>query len=164
MFEGLTRCNFDPLPVATLVPPAMAELAIAVAGLGLSAPGLIIAIQQCCDYIDERVQAYKDAPAVLRELRTFGEKLHQAELKADIELAQVAFASDECDDTLKKSLDEHIKILTKCLDDAQKFTQDVSIDDRIDRLVFSFVYERRGRRINKSLGKWQASFLGLSSF
>lgn len=127
----------------------MAEFILAIVSFGLAAPSIVISVQRCGKYLSDRIHSFKDAPAVLAELGSIGRDLYQGQLKVDIEIAEHAFSSDEHDDTLKKSLDHHVKELAAQLLEASKFVEGISIDNTFQRLWFSAIYEKKARHINK---------------
>lgn len=138
----------------------MAELILAVVALGLAAPSVIVSFAQCGTYISDRIKTYKDAPAVLIELQSIAEDVIGGQLKVDLEIAEHAFASDEYDQTLKKSLDFHVRGIAIQLADTVKFIDSIALDHTFQKIWFAAVYEKKARQYTKQLRVLQSNLVG----
>jgi hypothetical protein len=58
---------------------------------------IIIAFAECGEYIQKKVQTFKNAPAIIKELGRFGHDLHQGQIKINLELAEWANSLKDVD-------------------------------------------------------------------
>ena len=133
------------------------SLGLGIASFTLAVPGTIIAFAHCGEYIKTKIHNYRHASAVLQELKTIGHELHEGELKKDLEIAHHAFGS--YDDSIKKSLDARINGLAAQLSIAKQYVDDVCTHGILDRIAFTLIRERRGRKINEGIKEWQEGFV-----
>jgi len=86
----------------------MAELRLGAVAFGIATPGVIIAFVQCGEAIQKKVNTFKDAPAIIKELGRFGRNLHQGQIKINLELAEWANSLQHIEQSIKDSIGDYI--------------------------------------------------------
>lgn len=142
----------------------MADLALAILGIGLSAPGVAVTYAQFGDYLYETVRSVTNAPKIVVEIGAFGHDLHQGKLKLDLDLAEWAFEQEDLPVALKDSLEDHIGKLRAALLEAKR-TLDSLFDRRgeVNRAKFALIGRRKALQTVEGLKRWQADFAGIIS-
>ncbi|KAH8152298.1 uncharacterized protein LAJ45_03725 [Morchella importuna] len=80
------------------------EAIVGVAGLAIGIPGLIDVLITACNYLAEKVNDYKDAPASLQEIRAMEVELVSTQLTAQLESAKIVIKYPDVSDGLKAYL------------------------------------------------------------
>lgn len=80
------------------------EIALAVTGVALAGPGILILFRDFGTSIVSRVDTVKNAPKLVRDLRKVGRVVCESRLQANLEITEHAFALDELRDSLRADL------------------------------------------------------------
>ena len=140
----------------------MAELILGAVAFGIATPGVIIAFAECGEYIQNKVQTFKDAPAVIKELGRFGRDLHQGQIKINLELAEWANSLEDVDPMIKASIGDYItKLRTVLIEVEHCLSSMVDKNGQLRRFYFTVVGERKAQHIVKSLKSWQVDFFNV---
>jgi hypothetical protein len=140
----------------------MAELILGAVAFGVATPGVIIAFAQCGEYIQEKVQTFKDAPVIIKELGKFGRDLHQGQIKINLELAEWANSLEDVDQIIKDSIGDYItKLRTVLIEVEHCLSSMVDRNGQLRRFYFTLVGERKAQQIVKKLKSWQIDFFNV---
>ena len=82
----------------------MAELILGAVAFGVATLGVILTFAECGEYIQKRVQTFKNAPAIIEGLGRLGRDLHQGQIKINLELAEWASSLEDVDPVIKASI------------------------------------------------------------
>lgn len=142
----------------------MAELIIGAVGFGLGTPGLIIAFAQCGEYIEKKINTFKNAPQVVLEIGKFGHDLNQGKLKLSMELAQWAYSLEGLDQAIKDSIEDLVNKLASLLQEADYvLSKLVDKHGNVKRTYLTLIGERKAQQVVKSLRNWQHDFFNIIS-
>ncbi|OSS46283.1 hypothetical protein B5807_08551 [Epicoccum nigrum] len=140
----------------------MAELILGAVAFGVATPGVILAFAECGEYIQKRVQTFKNAPAIIEELGRFGRDLHQVQIKINLELAEWASSLEDVDPVVKASIGDYItKLRTVLIEVEHCLSSMVDKDGQLRRFYFTVVVERKAQHIVKNLKSWQVDFFNV---
>lgn len=140
----------------------MAELILGAVAFGIGTPGVIIAFAQCGEYIQKKVHTFKDAPAIIKELGTFGRDLHQGQIKINLELAQWANSLQDVDQIIKDSIGEYITKLRAVIIEVEHcLSSMVDKNGQLRRIYFTLVGERKAQQVVKNMKGWQMDFFNV---
>jgi hypothetical protein len=140
----------------------MAELILGAVAFGVAGPGVIIAFAECGEYIQKKVQKFKDAPAIIKELGRFGRDLHQGQIKINLELAEWADSLPDIDQIIKDSIGDYIiKLRTVLIEVEHCLSSMIDKNGQLRRFYFTLVGERKAQQIVKNLKRWQIDFFNV---
>ncbi|KAH7408786.1 hypothetical protein DE146DRAFT_647191 [Phaeosphaeria sp. MPI-PUGE-AT-0046c] len=140
----------------------MAELILGAMAFGVATPGVILAFAECGEYIQKKVQTFKDAPAIIKELGRFGRDLHQGQVKINLELAEWANSLEDVDQIIKESIGDYItKLRTILMEVEHCLSGMVDKNGQLRRFYFTIIGERKAQQIVKSMKSWQAEFFNV---
>jgi hypothetical protein len=140
----------------------MAELILGAVAFGVAGPGVIIAFAECGEYIQKKVQKFKDAPAIIKELGRFGRDLHQGQIKINLELAEWANSLPDIDQIIKDSIGDYIiKLRTVLIEVEHCLSSMIDKNGQLRRFYFTLVGERKAQQIVKNLKRWQIDFFNV---
>jgi hypothetical protein len=140
----------------------MAELILGAVAFGVATTGVIIAFAQCGEYIQEKVQTFKDASVIIKELGKFGHDLHQGQIKINLELAEWANSLEDVDQIIKDSIGDYItKLRTVLIEVEHCLSSMVDRNGQLRKFYFTLIGERKAQQIVKKLKSWQIDFFNV---
>lgn len=132
----------------------MAEIAFGV----LTIPEVLLSLGKMGKVICDRIEAFRNAPQYLHELKRFGYDVYSGQLQEDYKLVALLL-NQVSDRTLTSISESHIIRLESSLEEAQKILErTLDRAGNVNKLYFASNGERKLKEVSQRISNWQLEF------